>query len=147
MSDVRLRPVQDADLDALYEHQADPAWAEMVGMPSRSRDEFVAHLDRVRADPRNCYRVIEADGVVVGSIGTFPVEDVREVGYSLGRAHWGRGVASRALALMLDEDPHRPLSAGVAPHNAASRRVLEKAGFVRVGHDDADGVDLYELIR
>jgi RimJ/RimL family protein N-acetyltransferase len=131
--------VQEGDLEALYEHQADPAWAEMVGMPAREHDAFVEHMRTVMADPVTMARVIEADGEVVGSIGTFPVDDVREVGYSLGRAHWGRGIATEALRLMLAEDPTRPLEAGVSPGNAASRRVLEKLGFRELHVDETDG--------
>jgi RimJ/RimL family protein N-acetyltransferase len=51
------------------------------------------------------------------------------VGYWLGKAYWGRGIASSALALFLDDERHRPLLATVAAHNVGSRRVLEKAGF------------------
>jgi RimJ/RimL family protein N-acetyltransferase len=142
---VRLRPVEDADLDELYRHQADPAWADMVGMPARDHDEFVAHMRRVVANPANLSRVIEVDGVVVGSIGTFPVGEVREVGYTVAREQWGRGFASAALELMLDEDRSRPLHAGTDPGNAASRRVLEKAGFREVGIDEADGFVVFEL--
>ncbi len=142
---VRLRPVEESDLDELFRHQADPAWAEMVGMPARERDDFVAHMRRVVADPANISRVIESDGEVVGSIGTFPVGDVREVGYTVAREHWGRGIASAALALMLEEDPSRPLHAGTDPANAASRRVLEKAGFREVGVDETDGFVVLEL--
>jgi len=143
--DIRLRPVEEVDLEALYLQQAEPGWAEMVGMPSRGRDEYVAHMRRVLSDPVNIARTIVVDGEVAGSIGTFPVGDGREVGYSLASAFWGRGIATRALELMLAEDRHRPLQAGVDPGNAGSRRVLEKCGFVHVGHDGSDGVDLYEL--
>lgn len=142
---VRLRPVQEGDLETLYEHQADPAWAEMVGMPAREHDAFVDHMRTVLANPANMSRVIEADGEVVGSIGTFPVGDAREVGYSLGREHWGRGIATEALRLMLAEDPTRPLEAGTDPGNAASRRVLEKLGFRELHVDEADGFVVFVL--
>ncbi len=87
-------------------------------------------------------RTILADGQVCGTIGVRPVGAKNagsdglaaggerfDVGYGLGRAHWGRGIASRALALLLAEVPHRPLYATVAASNAASIRVLEKHGF------------------
>ena len=51
------------------------------------------------------------------------------VGYWLGKAYWGRGIASSALALFLEDERHRPLLATVAEHNAGSRRALEKVGF------------------
>ena len=42
------------------------------------------------------------------------------VGYWIGREYWGKGVASRALALFLMEVDERPLHAYVATHNAGS---------------------------
>ena len=47
-------------------------------------------------------------------------------------------MATRALSAFLREVPTRPLYAGVAEHNRASIRVLEKCGF-RVS--DEDGPD------
>jgi hypothetical protein len=49
------------------------------------------------------------------------------------RAAWGRGIASRALELLLALVPVRPLHARVASANAGSRRVLGRAGFVVTG--------------
>jgi RimJ/RimL family protein N-acetyltransferase len=57
------------------------------------------------------------------------VEGQTEVTYWVDRAVWGRGVASRALALFLSVVRTRPLFARAASDNAASLRVLEKAGF------------------
>jgi RimJ/RimL family protein N-acetyltransferase len=142
---ARLRPVADADLEALYAIQADPAWAPMVGLPSRSREDFLAHQARVLADPANVTRVIELDGEVVGSIATFPMGEQREVGYSVAREHWGRGIASQALRLILEEDPTRPLAAEAAAHNLGSRRVLEKLGFREAGYDEAEDLVIYRL--
>jgi RimJ/RimL family protein N-acetyltransferase len=51
------------------------------------------------------------------------------VGYWLGRSYWGRGIATRALALFLPLVPARPLYAHVASHNTGSMRVLVKCGF------------------
>jgi RimJ/RimL family protein N-acetyltransferase len=144
---VRLRPIGEADLETLHRIQADPAWSDMVGMPSRDREDFLAHQRRVLADPANLTRATVVDGAVVGSIATFPVGEGREVGYSIDRAHWGRGIATAALLLVLEEDPRRPIGAGAAAHNVASRRVLEKAGFVETGVDESDGFVLYELAQ
>ena len=68
----------------------------------------------------------------------------REVGYWLGREHWGRGVATAALRAFLGEERTRPLHAGVLPANAGSLRVLEKCGFDVVGEDD-DGLVILRL--
>ena len=62
----------------------------------------------------------------------------REVGYWVGRPFWGRGVATAALRLLLDELPDRPVIAHVALDNIGSRRVLEHCGFIVVGEAVAD---------
>ena len=61
------------------------------------------------------------------------------VGYWISREHWGKGIASRALELLLLEVATRPLYAHVATSNGASLRVLQKCGFVveRVRHSPA----------
>jgi len=46
---------------------------------------------------------------------------------------WGQGIATRALVLLLDLVPARPLHARAASDNAPSIRVLQKAGFSVVG--------------
>jgi RimJ/RimL family protein N-acetyltransferase len=56
-------------------------------------------------------------------------EEKREVGYWIDRAFWGRGVATEALSAFLCLEHIRPLYAGVAKHNVASIRVLQKCGF------------------
>jgi Acetyltransferase (GNAT) domain len=70
-----------------------------------------------------------ADGVTAGNVVSFDQCGEREVGYWLGREYWGLGVATRALAAFLRIETQRPLTAHVARHNTASRRVLEKWGF------------------
>ena len=50
-------------------------------------------------------------------------------GVQIDRAFWGRGVATEALSAFLCVEQTRPLYAGVAKHNVASIRVLEKCGF------------------
>ena len=70
------------------------------------------------------------DGQVVGYISCFPLDGGDHVGYWIDRAHWGRGVASRALEKLLREVAQRPLVAVAATGNGASIRVLQKCGFV-----------------
>jgi len=134
--DVTLRPVEPDDLPVLYEHQADPESKAMAAFPGRDREAFMAHWEtKVLADPRNMVRAIVVDGAVVGHVVVFDAGDEREVGYWVERSHWGRGIATAALAAFLGEVPERPLFARVAEHNGGSRRVLEKCGFAVVGRD------------
>jgi RimJ/RimL family protein N-acetyltransferase len=75
------------------------------------------------------------DDAIVGSLVCFGAADAREVGYWVGQACWGRGVATEALRLFLEQVPDRPLRAFVVPANPGSRRVLAKCGFVPDGED------------
>lgn len=138
---VTLREVTDADTETLFAIQAEPEGSAMAVFPSRDRGAFEAHQAKIRADPTNVLRVIEAEGVVVGSIGSWDAGEDRAVGYWLGRDFWGRGFATEALRSFLEVDTSRPLTAYVAVQNVASRRVLEKAGFTVVERKASEDIE------
>jgi RimJ/RimL family protein N-acetyltransferase len=128
---VHLRSVEDRDVEVFFEHESDPESAAMAGFPSRERERFMTHWAKVRGDDTPVLRTIVADGVVAGNIGSWPDNGQQWLGYWLGREFWGRGVATQALALLVDEVSIRPLYAHVVTHNMGSIRVLEKCGFRR----------------
>jgi RimJ/RimL family protein N-acetyltransferase len=136
--EVRIRPVEDGDLPIFLAHQDDPIAAAMASFPTRAPDVFYEHWARIRADPTNVTRTIVADGEVVGDIVSWLDDGRRQVGYWIGRGHWGKGFATAALRLLLDEIADRPVTAHVALGNIGSQRVVEKCGFVRVGAEVAD---------
>ena len=146
MPDVTLRPVVAEDLPILYAHQADPEAARVASFPSRDREAFFAHWARIREVPSGLARAVLADGQVVGNIVSWDAEGVRLVGYWIGREHWGRGIATAALAAFLEVDRTRPLHALVAVDNVGSIRVLEKSGFVRSDERRSSGDDVEELL-
>ena len=128
---VRLRSVEDPDIEVFFVHQADPQAVEMAAFPARDKDQFAAHWAKIRGDDSLVTRTIVADGMVAGNIGSWPEDGQQLLGYWVGREWWGRGVATQALALLMEEVPIRPLYAHVAVHNVGSIRVLEKCGFRR----------------
>jgi RimJ/RimL family protein N-acetyltransferase len=130
--DVRIRAVEDADLDVFFEHQNDPEAARMAVFRSRDADAFTAHWSKIRKDPSTLQQTVVVDGDVAGNVVSWHQDGRRLVGYWIGREYWGRGVATRALALFLDRDTERPLYAHVAVQNVGSIRVVEKCGFRRV---------------
>ena len=101
----------------------------MVVFRSRERDEFDKHWAKILANETALTKTIVADGQVAGHIASFLRDGEREIGYWIDRALWGRGIASEALSAFLRLEQTRPLCAGVAPHNIASMRVLQKCGF------------------
>lgn len=126
---VTLRHVMSDDLPAFFDHQRDPEACAMALFPARDRDAFMAHWRKVLGDETVMARTIVCDGAVAGNVVSFDQGGDREVGYWIGRAHWGKGVATAALVAFLRVERRRPLVAHVATKNAASRRVLEKCGF------------------
>lgn len=129
---VALRPVEDGDLPFFFAWQADEESYRMAVVAPRDEETFAAHWSRIRSNPDCLLRTVVADGEVAGHALSWTAADGRVVGYWLGKGFWGRGIASEALRLYLEEEPQRPLFATVAEHNAGSRRVLGKAGFTLV---------------
>lgn len=88
-----------------------------------------------------CAVVDAATGEFAGDIGLYYHEPfLRQaiIGYSLRPEFRGRGLASRAARLLSDwamaDAGVVRVAAGTFPYNEASRRVLERAGFVREGY-------------
>ena len=128
---VRLRNVEDRDIDVFFDHQADPVAVEMAAFTAREKEQFAAHWAKLRADDTKVVRTIVADGTVAGNIGSWSEDGQQLLGYWVGREWWGRGVATQALAQLVAEVSIRPLYAHVVAHNVGSIRVLEKCGFRR----------------
>lgn len=145
--EVRLRPVEIADLESLYAHQADPLACERAGFVARDRASFDAHWASILGDPEKRIAAVLADGELVGNVGAWGTADERLVGYWIAREHWNRGIASRALAGFLELERVRPLFAHVVRHNSASIRVLEKCGFVERGGVEPEDELVYRLDR
>ena len=144
MSVVALRPIEESDLDALFDQMRDTESVWMAAFTPKNPDDriaFDAHMARVRNSPDITIRAVTRDGQLVGSISSFVVESDTEITYWIDRVAWGRGIASRALELFLDLIPVRPLHARAASDNIGSLRVLQKSGFKVIGTETsfADG--------
>lgn len=140
-----VRSWEAADADATARHANDHAvWLNL-------RDRFPHPYTRSHADsfihsvtsnPPETTFCIEVDGEAAGGIGFMLHSDIErvsaEVGYWLGRNCWGRGICTEALraitAYAIANHGLTRLYALPFAHNAASCRVLEKAGYVLEGH-------------
>jgi len=142
--EVILRDVIDSDLLIFFEHQKDPVANQMAGFPARDLDAFMAHWTRIRADESNIRRTILCNGLVAGNIVSFMMEDKREVGYWIGREFWGKGIATKALELFLEEISTRPLYGVAIKSNIGSQHVLSKCGFEVISENAEEVVFLLE---
>ncbi len=144
---MRIRDVDDSDLESFFEHQRDPVAMRMALVPARERAEFMAHWAKIRADQTILTQAIVEGNRVVGNVVSWEQSGMRLVGYWIGRSDWGRGIATKALALFLGHVASRPLHAYVEVHNAGSIRVLEKCGFRRAEPaPSSDEDDVEELL-
>jgi RimJ/RimL family protein N-acetyltransferase len=136
MSVVALRPVEDSDLHALFDEMRDPESVWMAAFSAEHPDDksaFKTHMTKQRDSPDSTLRAVTCDGQLVGIIGSFTFQGQTEVTCWIDRTAWGHGIASRALALLLDLVPTRPLYARVASDNIGSLRAAQKVGFKIVG--------------
>jgi len=132
-----LRDVIEDDLPVFFDFQLDPDANRMAAFIARDpsdRQAFMAHWNKILADPTTINRTIVCDGQVVGSVSSYEDAGKPEVTYWIGRAYWGHGIATRALSEFLSHGNRaRPIYARVAKDNLGSRRVLEKCGFQIIG--------------
>jgi RimJ/RimL family protein N-acetyltransferase len=133
--DVALREVKEEDLELFFELQSDPVATRMSAVASRDRAAFADHWARILNDPSIAKKTIVLGGLTVGYVVCFERMCRLEVGYWIDRRHWGRGVATRALAQFLRVVTARPLYGRVVKDNLASIRVLEKCGFEISGEE------------
>jgi RimJ/RimL family protein N-acetyltransferase len=150
---LTLREVTKGDLEIFFTQQLDAESNRMAAFTVEDpfdRDAFDEHWARIFGDDTIVKRTIVDDERVAGYISTFQREGDREISYWIGKAHWGNGIASKALAAILTEVSERPLHARAAKDNVASIRVLEKCGFENIGDDraysNARGEDVEEFI-
>jgi ribosomal-protein-alanine N-acetyltransferase len=143
---VRLRGPREADADALFALFADPDvmryWSRPPMTTRGEAEGLITEIDEgfARRTHLNWVVTLRQDDAVIGTCTLFRVEPRHrraEIGYSLRSDHWGRGLASEAVALMLDWafrtlGLHR-IEADIDPRNDGSRRLLERLGFASEG--------------
>lgn len=108
-------------------------------------DEFTDRYDALLAEQEagTCasYVLVAEDGSVLGRFNLMNIEDhTAQLGYRVAQHASGRGVATATVrelcGLAAARHGLRTLRAAASHENAASRKVLAKAGFVPVGPAD-----------
>lgn len=145
LSRSRLRAPRLDDAPALARHLNDrDIWRNLrdrVPHPYFIDDARAFLVTVVGVAPQRIW-VIEVDGEPAGAIGLHPREDVyrrsTEIGFWLGRAYHGRGIASEVVPAVVEHGfatwpAMTRIHAEVFGWNPASARVLEKSGFALEG--------------
>jgi RimJ/RimL family protein N-acetyltransferase len=147
--EITLCEVQECHLPVFFEQQLDPEAIRMAAFPSREREAFMAHWAKCMTNETTVLRTIVFEGEVAGNIVFWEDPGEPKIGYWLGRAYWGKGLATAALSQFLEVVEVRPLYARVAKHNGRSVSVLQKCGFTVATEDfisAADGSRIEEFL-
>jgi RimJ/RimL family protein N-acetyltransferase len=140
------RRFEPRDLAAFVAMRNDPDVARYQSWESYSEAEgrrFIEELAGEEPGSAGWFQFAledKATGAFVGDLGLNLAEGRRQanIGYSIVRACWNRGLATEAVRALANycfsTFPVHRISASVDPRNEASCRVLEKSGFVKEGH-------------
>lgn len=135
---VSLRDVVESDLAVFFANQQEPTAVTMAAFTAKDpADEtaFQAHWYKIMQDDAVIIKTIIYQGQIAGHVLSYEMSGEREVSYWLGEAFWGKGIATRALSLYLEQVQVRPLYGRAAKDNIGSIRVMEKCGFSLIGEE------------
>jgi RimJ/RimL family protein N-acetyltransferase len=130
-----LRRARIEDVGPMHRIMSDPTamryWSTLPHESMKTTADWVRSM--LDPPPNNDDFIVTLDGGVIGKMGAWQLPDF---GYLLDPAHWGKGLASEALAAFL---AHRRregrtfLTADTDPRNTASIRLLQRHGFAETG--------------
>jgi RimJ/RimL family protein N-acetyltransferase len=144
---LSLRWISADDVEAFYAIYSDP---EVMRYWSTPPLPDLAAAGRLIDDIHEKFKrrellkwgiALGTDDTLIGSVTLFHPDFTHrrvELGYALGRAHWGKGYMQETLKAVLTYafevlNFHR-IEADVDPRNTASVRTLERLGFQREGY-------------
>jgi len=141
-----VRPVSEPDLPALLEVNGNEEVSRFLPYAAwKSMSDAQAWLKRMAdlqagGSALQFVIALKQTGIAIGTCLLFKFEEAdtqAEIGYVLGRAHWGQGYMREALTALIDCAFNcmslRRLEAAVESQNAASTRLLRGLGFTREG--------------
>lgn len=137
---VVLRPLETADAEALFAAHGDAQTHTYWSSPAhKSIDETRAYIaDTLAIEGAHAWAITEHGGEALGRIALFlQREGVGEIGIIMRREATGRGLASKALNLVVEHGfgplgLHR-IAADIDPDNTSSISLFLRAGFQREG--------------
>lgn len=139
-SGLVLRPLELTDAEALFAAHRDPETHKYWSSPAhRSVEETARYLeDTLAMKGAHVWAITESGGEAMGRIALFVLRDgVGEIGIVMRREATGRGLASKAVTLVVDHAfsalrLHR-IAADIDPENTSSLSLFLRAGFQREG--------------
>ena len=141
-----LRGFREDDFEALFSLHTDPEVMRYWSFPpwterEQGREYFARALAARDPDRMLCWAIHTLDDdALIGTSTLFninPSQGLAEIGYALGRAHWGAGIARDAVAQALDYAFDVlgvcRVEADIDPRNIGSMRLVEALRFRQEG--------------
>jgi len=138
---LSFRPFTLDDLPQLIEQRTDPDMYRYLGGTRMQNAEALSKRIRFYVDCCErygfgmCPMFLKETGAMIGAAGLQPLEDTEEieVGYSVIKEHWGKGIGTEAARGWLDFGFNKcglqRIVAVAVVENTASRRIMEKLGM------------------
>ena len=138
-----IRPLQEADFDALHAVYSDPDVVRYIPGGVRDEegtrrrlDELIVH--HLRHAVSKWAVILTSTGQLIGDCGLqyLPGTEDLELGFHLAQAHWGHGYATEAASACLHwalVERSERIIAIVDPAHAVSQRILDKIGMRLAG--------------
>lgn len=140
---IIIEKLKDTDIEDLYEFETENRifFEEMV--PSREDDYYIPEVFKVRNESlldeqvkglSFFYLIKDENNSILGRINLVDIDSdkIGFLGYRVGQIHTGKGVAKKALKLLLDtivDLDIKEVKAKTTTNNLASQKVLEQNGF------------------
>ena len=134
---LRLRAYEKDDMDFCMSIWCDEEAGKYMSDPAMKNvdEKYLAAFDGMEDDPDGYFLIAEFkdSGERAGTFCIFPEGGNHDIGYSIAKKYWRKGLGSEMLAGALDRIRAlggRSVTAEVADDNAASLALLHKFGFV-----------------
>jgi ribosomal-protein-alanine N-acetyltransferase len=150
MPDIIIKPLQKSDAKELFTFELkNRTFFDKIGFPRGDSYYELNNFNTVIKESIekqdkglvSMYLIKNHTGLILGRINLLSIErgifNKAELGYRMDEAHQGKGYATSAVKLVLDEAANKHslhrIEAGTSPNNIGSQIVLVKNGFQFVG--------------
>ncbi|WP_026690454.1 GNAT family N-acetyltransferase [Alteribacter aurantiacus] len=148
---IKLEELQAADAEDLYQFERDNRDYFETMVPSRGEDYYNVEtfktrleslLDEQSKGQSYYYLIKNEDGLILGRMNLVDIDrsdHSAHIGYRVGKSYTGKGIAYRALELLLETLNKREVNqilAKTTTTNIGSKKVLEKNGFKHIETSD-----------
>jgi len=145
---LRLRLLRESDLQDAFNVLSNPKAMKYYGTPPHENIEFTRkqHIEIMLSrfkfrDAASFVITFKGEDKFIGHVNAFQFDRVFkfvELAYIVDPELWGKGIATEAVGRVVeflrDDMKIHKIRAALFAHNIASKRVLEKVGFVQEGY-------------